>query len=334
MIEPVAGMPQIRFEPWPLLPHELEHAPRGGDADHVQHHRLQRQQQRAERAREQHERDQRDQRDHQREVAVHGVDEVLVLRRQPAEVDVRAGRAHGRAHAVERGATRPRWRRPAIENASTTAAPGRRHCGQRRRDRAVHAGHAPRASLATRCGRGGAVRRAPRGAAARRSRCPIARARRRPCLASPCLAIVFTFESAELQVRRGEHERREHERGAERGDPAPAHDQLRPARPRAAGLVVVANVRPVKARAELAEHDRQQRHRDEHADQRDQHAAVADRAQERKRQRDEREQADRDGRAAEHDRPPGGLPSRARSPRRRSRPWARSSRQRTTISSA
>ena len=57
---------------------------------------------------------------------------------------------------------------------------------------------------------------------------------------------------AQLQVRRREHQRGEHERGAERRHPAPAHDQVRPAGPRAAGLVVVAHVRPVQARAELA----------------------------------------------------------------------------------
>ncbi len=91
------------------------------------------------------------------------------------------------------------------------------------------------------------------------------------------------------------------------GEPAPAHDGLGPAGPRAARLIVGAAVRPVQALADLRQHDRQQRDRDERRDERDQHPSVAHRAQERERQRDQREEADRDRGPAEHDRAPRGL---------------------------
>ena len=307
MIEPVAGMPQIRFEPWPLLPDQLEHAPGGADADHVEDHRLQRQQQRAERPRQQHEGDQRDQRDHQREVAVYRVDEVLVLGGQAAETDVAAADAARAAErtSIERGATGSPRRRRASAKASTTAAPGRRHWGEAGATAPCTPGTA--ASAGRRCRAMWRLRRAPRWARGRPAPMPERSSASRPCLASPCLAIVFTLDMPSCRFVAASTSAASTSAAPSAATQRCAHDQLRPARPRAAGFVVVAHVRPVQARPELAQHDRQQRHRDEHADQRDQHAAVADRAQERKRQRHQREQADRDGRAAEHDRAPGGL---------------------------
>ena len=59
--------------------------------------------------------------------------------------------------------------------------------------------------------------------------------------------------------------------------------------------------RPVEPRPDRGEHDRQQGDRDGDADQRDQQPGDADAAQERHRQRDEREQRDRHGGAAEDD---------------------------------
>ena len=282
------------------LPHELEHPPGGGDADHVEDHRLQRQQQRAEGPREQHEGDQRDQGDHQREVAVHGADEVLVLRR-PGRRRPRRVPAPARPCAPDR-ASRARSPMEAsgvgegVDDCRAGTAPLRR----RRRHGAVHAGHRGerRRDLLGR-GRAGDEHLIGHERARADAR-PLER--EEALLGVPLFGDRVHVGDAELQVRRRQHERREHERAAERRHPAPAHDEVGPAGPGAARLVVVADVRPVKARAELAEHDGEQRHRDEHADQRDQHAAVSDRAQEGERQRDEREQADRDGRAAEHHR--------------------------------
>ena len=88
-----------------------------------------------------------------------------------------------------------------------------------------------------------------------------------------------------------------------RGDRAVMDDSLGPAGPGVRGLVVGAAVGPVELAAEGVEDDRQQGQRDGDADQRDHHAAVADAAQEGKRKGEEREQADRDGRAAEDDSP-------------------------------
>ena len=286
------------------LPYEVEHAPGGADADDVEDDGLQRQQQRAERAREQHERDQRDQRDHQREVAVDGADEVGVLRGEAAEAHVARLRAHGAAHAVERRGPRARRRvggREGVDHGGSRPAP----FGQRRRNRTADPAHL-RERVRDGFGRGGAahehlVRHQRAGADAGTLD------REQPLLGLALLGDVVDVREAELEVGRGEDERGEDERGAGDGDPAAANDEVRPARPRAARPVVVAHVRPVEPRADAREHDGQQGHRDDDADQRDQEAAVADGAQERQRQRDERQQADRDGRAAEHDRAPRGL---------------------------
>ena len=66
-------------------------------------------------------------------------------------------------------------------------------------------------------------------------------------------------------------------------------------------------VRPVEPRTKLRQDDGQQRDRGKCRDERDQHPAVAHRAQEGQRQSDQGEEADRDRYAAEDDRPPGGL---------------------------
>ncbi len=63
----------------------------------------------------------------------------------------------------------------------------------------------------------------------------------------------------------------------------------------------------VECRSPLGQHDRQQRGRDGDRDERDQHPADAEAAQERHWQNDEREQPDRDGEPAEHDGATGGL---------------------------
>jgi hypothetical protein len=88
--------------------------------------------------------------------------------------------------------------------------------------------------------------------------------------------------------------------------PAVADDKACPGGPDAAGALVGAAVRPVEARADGGEDDWQQRDGDRDADHRDQHAAVAEAAQEGNRHHDEAEQADRHRCAAEHDGPPGG----------------------------
>ena len=107
--------------------------------------------------------------------------------------------------------------------------------------------------------------------------------------------------AAELQVGGGERQRDDDGHPCAGRQPAAARDGLGPARPGAAGLVVGAAVRPVEPLPELRQHDRQQRQRDERRDEWDQHPAVAHRAQERQRQCDQREQADRDRDAAEQD---------------------------------
>src|SRR5581483_4255456 len=65
-------------------------------------------------------------------------------------------------------------------------------------------------------------------------------------------------------------------------------------------------MRPVEARPERGENDRQQCDRDHDADERDEHAADADAAQERHRQHGQRQEADGHGGAAEDDRAAGG----------------------------
>jgi len=133
-----------------------------------------------------------------------------------------------------------------------------------------------------------------------------------------------------LESGRGDHERDQHYGSGEGGGPAPAHDQPRPARPRAARLVIVADVRPVEPVACLGEHDREQRQCDDHADEgisipRSRSSAgtvVAARSS---------PAAQSPPCAAERDRATGGL-HRADDRLVALVPWARSSRQRTTTS--
>jgi hypothetical protein len=115
------------------------------------------------------------------------------------------------------------------------------------------------------------------------------------------------IRAAELEVRGGDGKREDHRHAGARGDPAAPRDGRGPARPGATRLVVGAPVGPVEAWAELGQQHREQRDRHGGGDERDQHAAVAHRAQEWQRQRDQREEPDRHGEAAEYNRASGGL---------------------------
>ena len=264
-----------------------------------------RQQQRAERPRQQDERGDRDQRDHQREAAVDGVDEVGIRRGLTAH-------AHVRSHVVRR------------------VAHARRACPRPRRCRCPGSGSPPRArsrrgatagcpgatapwmpstcptALATWAGSVPPSTRISCGSSAP-SPMPAFSSATRPSRASPDLATVSASEAPSWRSVAATHER-EHDGHARGGrEPAAAGDHLGPAGPGAARLVVGAAVRPVEPRAELRQHHRQQRDRHERRDERDQHPAVAHRAQERQRQRDQRQQADGHRDAAEDDRAAGGL---------------------------
>ena len=263
----------------------------------------------------------RDQRDHQREVAVDGVDEVVVQRRTAAHAHVRS-RARPRRARTRSSVSLPRRAGAVggaedVDDRGAVAAPVRRARGATAPWMPSTSRIAAATCSGSACVLGDEhlVRVERAGADAR-----VARAPARPVFASPFLAIVSGFELPSWRFG-GRDDEREHDRaGDARRDPAAADDELGPARPGAARALVGAPVRPVEARADLRQHDRQQRDRGERAHERDQHAAVADAAQERQRERDQREQADRDGRAAEHDRAARPSPSRAGSPRRRCRP--------------
>ena len=203
----------------------------------------------------------------------------------------------------------------------------------RRRRGAVHAVDLPRACRRT-CWRIGVLRRRTSCGSSAPAPMPERSSATRPCLASPGLAIV---SASAVPRRRPPAAMISSEQRDDRArSPASArwwtivcaqrvHARL--------ARCVGAPVRPVEPRAPLRQHDRQQRQRHQRRDERDQQPAVADAAQERQRQRDEREQADRDGGAAEDDGAPGGLHRALRPPRRPRGRCARSSRQRTTMSS-
>ena len=111
---------------------------------------------------------------------------------------------------------------------------------------------------------------------------------------------------AEVEVGGGHQQHAEdRQRGEQRRDTV-LDDALGPALPEGVAAVAAADAALVELRADRRQHHRQQRDRDRRRDQRDQHAAVADAAQERQRQHDQREQADGDGGAGEDDRPAGG----------------------------
>jgi hypothetical protein len=109
-----------------------------------------------------------------------------------------------------------------------------------------------------------------------------------------------------LQRGGGDDERRQHDPGGARTEPAVADHQLSPRRPPPAGLIVGPDMRPVEPVAELCEHDGKKRAGHDHADKGDQHAGVADRAQEGNGEDDHREQAYGNRGTAEGDRAPGG----------------------------
>jgi hypothetical protein len=112
---------------------------------------------------------------------------------------------------------------------------------------------------------------------------------------------------AELEIECGDGEGQDHRHAGACREPAPPRDRLGPAGPGSARLVVGAPVGPVEPWPELRQDHGKQGDRDHRRDQRDQHPAVAHRAQERKRQRDQGEQTDRHSDAAEDHRPAGGL---------------------------
>jgi hypothetical protein len=107
---------------------------------------------------------------------------------------------------------------------------------------------------------------------------------------------------AGLQFEDRHDQQREHDHRDARRCPASAHHRARPLRPQAAGVTLVADARPVDARADAAQEGRQQRQCHARRDQRDQHPAVAHRAQARDREDDQRDEADRDRQAREHHR--------------------------------
>src|SRR5262249_56601679 len=105
----------------------------------------------------------------------------------------------------------------------------------------------------------------------------------------------------EIEQEEGDDQGGEDGERGERGGPAVAGDQAAAAGPGAGGAVVAAGVRPVEPRPDGGEQHGQQRQRDRHRDQRNEHAGVADAAQEGDREREQSEQADGDGAAAEKD---------------------------------
>ena len=157
---------------------------------------------------------------------------------------------------------------------------------------------------------------------------PASRAPRvRPWVARPGDVLA----SDEPQVGRRECQREHDRQAGPGGDPPPAGDRLRPARPARLALSSVRRCGQSSRGPNLASTTGSSVIADQHRDQRDQHPAVAHRAQERQRQGDQREQPDRDGDAAEHHRAAGRL----HRPLHRlvaELPCARSSRQRETTS--
>ncbi len=105
---------------------------------------------------------------------------------------------------------------------------------------------------------------------------------------------------------RGDQQPEQQQRDAG-GDPAVPDDGAGPGRPPTRGDALLAQPRPVDARADPGEQRRQQREDHRDADQRDEHAAEAHAAQERHRHDDQRDQADRDGHPGGQHGVPGGL---------------------------
>ncbi len=107
---------------------------------------------------------------------------------------------------------------------------------------------------------------------------------------------------AELHGCGGDEGRRQDRGRGDSRDPAVSHDDLCPPRPHATCAILTAGVTVIESRADRRQDDRQQGESDRDADEGDQHAGDPDAAQEWHGESDEREQRDRDGRAAEDDR--------------------------------
>ena len=183
--------------------------------------------------------------------------------RLPADADVRPGACGGVADAVERVASALDVEPSAVAKRVDDAPPAAPPLRRRRRDRAVDAlaptparARPPSAgsSLATSTSCGSSAPRAD------------ARVLERD---EALLGVALLGDRVEVRRARAagsvgrEHERGEDERRADRRDPAALHDELGPAASRRGWPCRRAHVRPVEPRAELGEHDRQQRDRDE-----------------------------------------------------------------------
>jgi hypothetical protein len=233
-------------------------------------------------------------------VAVDRRDEVPVLGVDAADADVGTERVRGATDAIERRARVAAGED--VDQCRAAAAPGRAgRCG-----RALHARDVRDAARDT-----GRIRLAredlDRCDRSRPDSGALQRGQTVPGVAAQADRVRIAGRCAEVQ-RRGGYEQRGQDGQRGRGSgPALTDDESRPAGPGAAGAVVRANVRPVEPASDRGEDHGQQRRRDEHADQRDQHSAVADAAQIGQRQRDERQEPDCDRGAAEHDCAAGGL---------------------------
>ena len=124
--------------------------------------------------------------------------------------------------------------------------------------------------------------------------------------AGPDLASGRRVGVAEMQVGRRDDEGEEDPDGEDGGEDAAPDDPSRPALPALVSPGAAVHASTVHRRADRGEDDREQGDRDRGRDEGDQKAAEAHGTQERQGRDHECEQADRDGRAAEHDGAPRG----------------------------
>ena len=309
-----------------LLEDEDDDPVGGAERDEVEDRGLQRQHERAEGAREQDQREQEHEAEHVGEVRVDGADEVAFLGRRPRRARA-SPRCPGGAASVcwSAGSTvflrSEMIGRTALEEPSTSGnastrrgvlgAPGDRRGGARdprgrlerghdlRRERPGAAGSPAPAWASTTNGfitPGGDPGGGERVTALDR----LAAARE-----------VLDLRLARVQLQPGVDEQPDDDQ-PDRGDrQRPPHHERGPAPPPAVFGVAGVDEPPrehavaVDAGAEGGEQRRQQRDRRDHRDGRDQHPADPDRADERQRQHDHREEADGDRRARDDHRAPG-----------------------------